>query len=162
MALNWEKLFKRYVWDDVRTPYFTSVAKLTRVQADYEVYAYALFLGIFFAVVAVTATTDRLPSGPAINVAVYAFSVVCAAAIFGFTKHYYAALYCAAAPIGAALYLYLFGFHPNLGKIDHIVIFVVLLLWMRYSVRIVSIGKTYEALPESNDPSPKRRRTPWR
>jgi hypothetical protein len=33
MDLDWEKLFKRYVWHDEKTPYLTRVAKLTRVRA---------------------------------------------------------------------------------------------------------------------------------
>ncbi len=42
MDLDWEKLFKRYVWDDERTPYLTRVRNLSRVQAHYELSATAL------------------------------------------------------------------------------------------------------------------------
>jgi hypothetical protein len=31
--MDWESLFKRYVWSDVRTPYLVPVARLSRVQA---------------------------------------------------------------------------------------------------------------------------------
>jgi hypothetical protein len=38
--LNWEKLFKRYIWDDDRTPYLVPASRMTRKQADYEIFAY--------------------------------------------------------------------------------------------------------------------------
>jgi len=46
MDSDWEKLVKRYVWNDERTPYFTRVANLSRRQAHYELFGYALFAGI--------------------------------------------------------------------------------------------------------------------
>ena len=53
MDLNWEKLFKRYVWHDERTPYLTRVANLTRIQAQYEIFGYALFMGVLAAVLSI-------------------------------------------------------------------------------------------------------------
>ena len=50
MYSEWEKLVKRYVWNDERTPYFTRVAKLSRRQAHYELFGYAIFTGVVFAV----------------------------------------------------------------------------------------------------------------
>ena len=43
--VNWENLVKRYVWDDDRTPYLVPASRITRRQADYEIYAYTVFLG---------------------------------------------------------------------------------------------------------------------
>lgn len=146
-----DKLFKRYVWDDTKTPYLTSVTRLTRTQANYEVYAYTLFLGIFFAVVAFTSTSSLSPHGQSMGVAFYAFSIVCAAIIFGFTKDYYAALYCAATPLAAGVYLLTFGFPPSLGWIDYAVILGFLALALRYSLRVVAIGRHYEHMPAGGD-----------
>ena len=33
MQLDWVALFKRYVADDIKTPYFVAVGRLTRLQA---------------------------------------------------------------------------------------------------------------------------------
>ena len=46
--LNLEKYFKKYIWDDERTPYFVPASRMTRRQADYELHAYAIFVGILF------------------------------------------------------------------------------------------------------------------
>jgi hypothetical protein len=37
--MNLEKYFKKYLWDDERTPYLVPVARMTRRQADYELHA---------------------------------------------------------------------------------------------------------------------------
>ena len=148
--MDWDKFFKKYLWDEEKTPYLTAVERLTRRQADYEVHFYAILLGVLFAVVAVAASTSRLPQGPSPGVAWYAFSVVCAAVIFAFSKHYWAALYCAATPIAALAYVYLYGFHPKLGQFDHVVIVVVVLLWLRYSWRVVAIGRHYPDLADAH------------
>ncbi len=37
--MSWDKFIKRYVWDDIKTPYFVSVAKMTKVQAGYELFS---------------------------------------------------------------------------------------------------------------------------
>ncbi len=159
--MDWEKLFRRYVWDDVRTPYFTRVNKLDRRQADYEVYVYALFVGVFFAAVALTATTDHLASGPSTLTAFYAFSAVCAAIIFGFTKHFWAGVYCAATPVAVALYLFMYGFPEGSRTSDHVLITAAIILVTAYSWRIIDIGRTYSFMPDPTTPETGRRRNPW-
>ena len=147
--MDWEKQFRKYVWDDDKTPYFTPVAKLNRRQASNEIYVFALFLGTLFCVVAVLANTGALPHGRSFAVALYAFSIVCAAIIIAFTKHSLAAGYCGLAPVAALIYFYLFGFHPNSGAVDHVVILVFVALWLRYSWRVITIGMRFEDMPEA-------------
>jgi hypothetical protein len=147
MQLDWEKMFKRYVFDDVRTPYFVAVGRLTQTQARYELFVYTLFMAVLFGVVGVAALSTDLPHGRAHSVPVYALSVVAAAAVFGMTKHAWAAAYCASAPIAAFLYFALFGFHPNLGPWDKTLLVVVVLLWLRYSWRVLAIVRAYADMP---------------
>jgi len=146
--MSWDKQFKKYVWDDDKTPYFIPVLKLNRRQAGNEVYVYALFIGIFFCAIALLANSGALAHGRSFAIALYAFTMVCAAIVFGFTKHPFAAWYCALAPVAALGYFFYFGFHPDSGTVDHIVILVLVGLWMRYSWRVIAIGRHYEDLPE--------------
>lgn len=135
-----ERWIKRYVWDDERTPYLVPPAKLTRRQADHEIFACCVLLGFLFAVVA-------LASAGRAAVALYAISMVVMAITLACTKHVYAAWYCATAPLAAALYLALGGLPDHLGTIDHVVIVALILLWARYALRVVAIAKLYERLP---------------
>ena len=104
MDLNWEKFVKRYVWNDERTPYLTRVANLTRVQAHYELFGYSLLMSVLFGVLSVMTLSGKLPHGGAAIVPVYAFTVCCAAVILGFTRHPWAALWCAGAPLAVLAY----------------------------------------------------------
>jgi hypothetical protein len=145
-----EKYFKKYVWDDQRTPYLVRVSRLTRTQADYELYAYAVFVAVLFAMVTGGALLSQDPQIRSDVVAVYGFTVVCAAIILGFTKAVAAAWYCAAAPLAALLYFFLQGFHPHLSAIDHAALIVFALILFRYSLRVVAIARAYAEMPETS------------
>jgi hypothetical protein len=138
MDLDWEKLVKRYVWHDERTPYFIRVAHLTRRQAHYELFAYALFMGVLFGVISVA----MLPSW----ISLYAFSVCCAAILLGTTRHPAAALWCALAPLGALAYFALYGFHPSLATADQVLIVAVALAGLLYSRRVVAVARAFPDL----------------
>ena len=139
---SWEQWIKRYVWDDERTPYLVSPERMTRRQADYEIFAYAVFLGCLFFIASLASAS----SSPA---TFYTLSVLAAAVILGFTKHATAAAYCATAPVAAALYLALGGFPGDLGTLDYVVIITLIILWAVYGFRVISIAKAYEQLPHS-------------
>lgn len=156
--MGWEKYIKRYVWDDERTPYLTPVARLTRNQADHEVFAYTVFLAFLFMVVAVMASVGRLGGGAAPLVALYAFSVLAAAALLGWSKHPGAAWYLAATPLLGLLHLALGGFPARLGMVDHLLIVGFLLLWTRYGWRVVKLANAYPTMAEGTaTPNPRRR-----
>ena len=140
MDLDWEKLVRRYVWHDERTPYFTRVAHLTRRQAHYELFAYALFMGVLFGVIAIATA-----SSPA---SLYAFSVCCAAVMLGTTRYPWAALWCAGAPLAALGYFALYGFDPRLEAGDKVLLVVVTLAGLAYSPRIVAVARARSQPPE--------------
>jgi hypothetical protein len=147
--LNLEKYFKKYIWDDERTPYFVPVARMTRRQADYELHAYAMFVGILFVMVTGGALLSQDPHIASDAVAVYGFTVVCATIIFASTKAVHAAWYCAVVPLVALLYFFLYGFHPNLNAIDHAALIGFGIIWLRYSLRVVAIARAYQGMPQA-------------
>jgi hypothetical protein len=142
--LNWEKLFKRYIWDDDRTPYFVPAARMTRKQADHEIFAYTVFLGILFAVVCLAALAD---AGTSDLIVVYAFSAIVGTVVLGVTKHLYAAWYCGAVPVAFLLYLLVYGFPAGLAPIDHFVLIAFGLIWLRYAYRVIGIARAYPGMP---------------
>lgn len=143
MDLDWEKLFKRYVWHDEKTPYLTRVADLTRVQAHYEVFGYALFMGVLAGILAVVTLSPSLPHGGTPVVPVYAFSVCCAAVILGFTRHPWAAAWCALAPLAALMYFGAWGFHPGLDAGAKVLLVAVALCGLLYSRRLLSVARAW-------------------
>jgi hypothetical protein len=150
VQLDWIALFKRYVGDDVRTPYFVAVERLSRVQANYELFTYAVLLTVIFGVIGVASLSPGLPHGDTLVVSVYAFIVAGSAVAFGITKSPIAGAVCASAPVGVLLYFVIFGFHPDSATGDKLVQIVILLLWLRYSWRVVKIGRAYPTLPAAH------------
>jgi len=152
MDLDWEKLFKRYVWHDERTPYFTRVAHLTRRQAHYELFGYSLFMGVLFGVLSLVALSDKLPHGNAAVVPLYAFTVCCAAVVLGVMRHPGAALWCAGAPLAALAYFGYYGFHPRLEFIDKAFLVALMIAWLLYSGRVVAVARAWSGLSGPGGP----------
>ncbi|MDH4173875.1 MAG: hypothetical protein OEV97_09040 [Betaproteobacteria bacterium] len=146
MDSEWEKLVKRYVWNDERTPYFTRVANLSRRQAHYELFGYALLVGVLAGVLSVAALSVGLPHADAGGVSLYAFTVCCAAILLGATRHPWAALWCASAPLALLAYFAVWGFHPALESLEKVLLVLIAVVWLLYSRRTVAVARAWEGL----------------
>jgi hypothetical protein len=146
--LDWVGLFKRYVGNDVKTPYFVAVGRLTRTQANNEIFVYALCMAVLCGVIGTVSLSPTLPHGSTLSVSVVAFVIMAAAIAFGFYKHAAAATICATTPVAALVYFAMFGFHPNAATGDKILQLIIVMLWLRYSWRILQIAQAYPTMPE--------------
>lgn len=144
--MDWEKLFLKYVWNHQTTPYLVPVEKLNRRQGNSEILIYSLFLGVFFGAAALISLRGG-PDERSLGVAYYGFSVVCAAALFIIMKSYPAALYLSATPAVALVYLYFYGLGAERETYDTVIVTVILILLLRYSLRIVALARAYPELP---------------
>ena len=147
-TMDWFKFIKKYVWDDEKTPYLVAVGKLSRKQADHEIFAYACFIAILFTVVAIIAMSTKSPYGQSYGAGFYAFSVAASAVLLALTKDAYPAAYCGIAPLAVLAWFVIKGFHPNLHLLDKLLLIALTLLWARYSWRVLTIARAYEYLPE--------------
>jgi hypothetical protein len=152
MQLDWVGLFKRYVGNDVKTPYFVAVSRLTRTQANNEVFVYALCLAVLCGVIGAVSLSPALPHGNTLSVSIFAFAIMAGAIAFGVTKHPAAAAICATTPVAALMYFALFGFHPNAATGDKVLQLIIVMLWLRYSWRIVQIARAYPTMAELEPP----------
>ncbi len=146
MDSQWERFVKRYVWNDERTPYFTRVAHLTQRQAHYELFGYALLVGVLSGVLSIASLASGLPHGDAAGVSIYAFSVCCAAVLLGATRHPWAAVWCSALPLAVLAYFAWYGFHPALGPLDKALLILAMLAWLAYAPRVVAVARAWQAL----------------
>lgn len=160
MSLDWERMFRRYVYDSETTPYATPVDRLTKSQAGYEIFAYALGLMVLFATLGFAGLSGKLPHGDFVGVPIYAFALAWAAAVFAWTKALPVAAFVATAPVAGLLYCAVFGFPAGLSVLDKAVIVTVLLLVLAYSWRIVRIAAAFPNMPPGK-PRRGRRRNPF-
>ena len=116
-----------------------------------KLYYIHFYLAFFFAIVSlflIGSSTEQYGSAGA---GLYGFSVVCAAVIFGIMKNYYAALFLSASPLASLAYLFFHGLSSDREKIDTLIVTILLLLLLRYSIRIVAIAKFYPNFPIPED-----------
>lgn len=144
--MDWEKLFLKYIWNDQTTPYLVPLEKLNQRQGNSEILIYSIFLGVFFGITALISLRGG-PDERSLGVAFYGFSVVCAAALFIIMKSYQAALYLSVTPAVALVYLYFYGLGSERELFDTVIVTVILILLLRYSLRIVAIARAYPELP---------------
>ena len=161
MAFEWEKMFRRYVSDEIKTPYTTAPDKLTRLQARYEVFAYSVLMAVGFAMIGIASLSGKLPHGDAPGVAIYALFMVWAVVAFCYSKNQMAAAFCATAPVAVLLYFFVYGFHPRQTMIDKTLMIIVVVAWLYYSWRIVRIAAHYPNLADPPDQKPTGRRNPY-
>jgi len=107
---------------------------------------------VLYALVGLASLASNLPHGGAIGVPLYAFALLAAALLLGLTRLPHAAAFCATGPVAGLLYFFQFGFHPNIGGGDKVLIVVLLLLWARYNFRVLAIARGYRDMPEGGAP----------
>ncbi|MDH3581827.1 MAG: hypothetical protein OEM91_14525, partial [Hyphomicrobiales bacterium] len=127
----------------------------------YEVFAYVLFMAVVFSIVGVISISGKLPHGDAPGVAIYAFFMVWAAAVFWYSKNQMAAAFCATAPVAVLLYFLIYGFHPKQTMIDKSLMIIFAVAWLYYSWRIVRIATLYPDMPDPPNQLPGGRRNPY-
>ena len=147
--MEWEKLFRKYIWNEQTTPYLTPVQDLTRRQADSEILFYCWFHAILLGMIAILSLRGG-PDGRSLGVSYYGFSVVCASVLFGILKNYTAALFLSATPLVGLAYLLLYGLGAERPAGDTLIVTIILLLFLRYSFRIINIARTYPFLSQSS------------
>lgn len=145
----WEKYVRKYVWDDDKTPYFIAASKLKRDQADKEIFLYCFFLATPAALIVVAFVSLLYDGGAIGNLApgLYCASMLFCAALLHLRKSVTAALYAITAPVVVLLYFAIDGFPPKLHFVEQIGMIVIVLLWLRYTIRVVAIAKVYPGLP---------------
>ena len=152
--MNLQDFVKKYVWDDEKTPYFRSVSRLTRKQADNEIFVYACFLILIFFSGELVAITRWNNGGEtsAILIAGYSAIVIAGALSMWLGKTLWGAWLCLSAPIAAFLNFYFDGLQTGLETIDKYFLIIFSLLWLSYSVRVLSITRNYGNMPHGKPP----------
>ena len=148
--MHWFSNVNKYVWSRERTPYFTAPEDMTETQARHELFAYAVFLGSLFGIVAMGGliATLREPALPQVLWLVGGGMVLWACAGLVRGRDPVAPWIVALAP-GAVLIQTLFAALQAgaLGP-DRILIVAVLLLLLRYGWRIIRIARCRRAAPQ--------------
>ena len=145
----WEKYVKKYVWDGDKTPYLIRPEKLMRDQANKEVFLYCFFISTPAALIVVAFLSNLYGSGEFDNLGlgIYGTSILVSAILLHLKKNIIAAMYSFSAPLVLLTHFIINGFPPKLHFIEQTLMIIIVLLWMRYTLRITIIAKVYHNLP---------------
>jgi len=144
----WEKYVRKYVWDDDKTPYFIAASKLKQDQANKEIFLFCFFLATPAALIVAAYASALFEKGATGNLTVglYSASILLCAAFLHIRKSVTAALYAISAPIVLLLHFAINGFASRLHFVEQIGMIIVVLLWLRYTLRVVAIAKLHPGL----------------
>jgi hypothetical protein len=141
--------FRKYVWNDEKTPYLTSVLRLTRTQARNELFAFSVLMAAFFFATGMASLLGVSIVSGSVGIAIYSFAICSAAVALAATRHPNAALACATAPPVVLAFLAIYGFPPQLHLVDEILIGTILLALWVYTFRVVRIAWVYPGLRDA-------------
>lgn len=147
MNFDLENMFKRYVGNKTKTPYFVAVEKLSREQARNEIFPFVVLQSVLLGLFSVTSLSDTQPHGGAAIVTAVALALMVATITFGVTKAAIPATLAALAPVSAGLYCAVFGFHPRLSGSETLILVAMMLAWARYCWRILAIARAFPDMP---------------
>lgn len=155
---SWEKLARRYVWNEQKTSFFVAVPSLNQGQARSEMLVFGIFLGTPFLLVLLGAFAQISSAGTfePVAAALYAASVLGAIGALWVTRHWIAALWCLTAPAAILIYGLVHGHGASMATIDRLLLMLVLGAWAYYTTRIVAIARAYPAMPPPPPAMPRR------
>lgn len=154
--MDWVALVKQYVWSDRKTPYFVRVSKLTQVQARSEIFSYSVFLSFLFFAMGVLLQKHFRQQGDVLVwwLSIHAFTIFVSGILFGFTRHVYAAMYCASAPISVFMILVTDLLTLKVTEFERLALLAFALGWMWYAMRIYNIALRFPGMPEDSPEKP--------
>ena len=156
---SWFSFAKKYLWHEEKTPFHISPSQMSKLQASNELKLFAIIEGIIagmmvFGIYSHFQHTGETSLFPAL---IYCLFLIVALFLMVQYKHFFAGIFCITPPLVIFGMILCFGFHPNNGFFEKIILSVFLAFWFFYSIRIIEISRCFQSLrDESASSSPRR------
>ena len=155
---SWFLFAKKYLWHEEKTPFHLPPSQLTKLQASNELKLFAIIEGIIagmmvFGIYSHFQNTGETSLFPAL---IYCLFLLVALFLMVKHKHLFAVIFCVTPPLVIFGMILWFGFHPNNGFFEKIILSMFLAFWFFYSIRIIEISRCFQSLrDESASSSPR-------
>ena len=155
---SWFSFAKKYLWHEEKTPFHISPSQMSKLQASNELKLFAIIEGIIagmmvFGIYSHFQHTGETSLFPAL---IYCLFLLVALFLMVKHKHFFAGIFCITPPQVIFGMILWFGFHPNNGFFEKIILSVFLAFWFFYSIRIIEISRCFQSLrDESASSSPR-------
>ena len=153
---SWFSFAKKYLWHEEKTPFHLPPSQLTKLQASNELKLFAIFEGIIAGMMVfgiyshfhATGETNLFPS------LIYCLFLLFALFLLVKHKHFIAGIFCVTPPLVIFGMILWFGFHPNNGSFEKIILSAFLVFWFLYSIRIFEISRCFRSLKNESTSCP--------
>ena len=153
---SWFSFAKKYLWHEEKTPFHLSPSQMSKLQASNELKLFAIFEGIIAGMMVfgiyshfhLTGETNLFPG------LIYCLFQLLALFILVKHKHFIAGIFCVTPPLVIFGMILWFGFHPNNGSFEKIILSVFLAFWFFYSIRVFEISRSFRSLKNASTSSP--------
>ena len=153
---SWFSFAKKYLWHEEKTPFHLPPSQLTKLQASNELKLFAIFEGIIAGMMVfgiyshfhATGETNLFPG------LIYCLSLIFFLIILVKHKHFIAGIFCVTPPLVIFGIILWFGFHPNNGSFEKIILSSFLAFWLFYSIRIFEICRCFRNLKNESTSCP--------
>ena len=155
---SWFSFAKKYLWHEEKTPFHLLPSQMSKLQASNELKLFAIIEGIIagmmvFGIYSHFQHTGETSLFPAL---IYCLFLLVALFLMVKHKHFFAGIFCITSPLVIIGMILWFGFHPNNGFFEKIILSVFLAFWFFYSIRIIEISRCFQSLrDESASSSPR-------
>ena len=155
---SWFSFAKKYLWHEEKTPFHLSPSQMSKLQASNELKLFAIFEGIIagmmvFGIYSHFHATGETSLFPGL---IYCLFLLFALFLLVKHKHIFAGIFCVTPPLVIFGMILWFGFHPNNGSFEKIILSAFLAFWFFYSVRIFEISRCFQSLKEESASSSPR------
>mgnify|MGYP001416044128 FL=1 len=155
---SWFAFAKKYLWHEEKTPFHLSPSEMSKLQASNELKLFAIFEGIIAGMMGfgiysqfhATGETNLFPG------LIYCLFLLFALFLLVKHKHFYAGIFCVTPPLVVFGMILWFGFHPNNGSFEKIILSSFLAFWFFYSIRIIEISRCFQSLKDEPASSSQR------
>ena len=141
---------KKYLWHEEKTPFHLSPSQMSKLQASNELKLFAIFEGVVTGMIVfgiyshfhATGETNLFPG------LIYCLFLLFALFILVRHKYLISAIFCVTPPLVVFGIIIFFGFHPNNGLFEKVILTGFLVFIFLYSIRIFEICRCFHNLED--------------
>ena len=147
---SWFSFAKKYLWHEEKTPFHLSPSQMSKLQASNELKLFAIFEGIIAGMIVFGIYSHFQQTGETGLFPALIYCLFLLFALFILVKHKYliSAIFCVTPPLVVFGIIIFFGFHPNNGLFEKVILTGFLVFIFLYSIRIFEICRCFHNLED--------------
>ena len=147
---SWFSFAIKYLWHEEKTPFHLLPSQMSKLQASNELKLFAIFEGVVTGMIVFGIYSHFHATGETNLFPGLIYCLFLLFALFILVKHKYliSAIFCVTPPLVIFGIIIFFGFHPNNGLFEKVILTGFLVFIFLYSIRIFEICRCFHNLED--------------